>query len=64
MLESGVNSMGMTGRQYQAFIRLLKIVTDGTIEKSKNDPDRPKEEMLNDLIQISEILQDMLEDGN
>ena len=56
--------MGLTNKQFQGFIRLLKKVADETVEKSEKDPERSREEILADIKSISEILQDMLEDGN
>ena len=56
--------MGMTNKQYQGFIRTLKELTEEKIEKGEKDENRTKEDVLNDLKSIKELLQSMLEDGN
>ena len=58
------NVMGMTNKQYQGFIRTLKELTEEKIEKGEKDENRTKEDVLNDLKSIKELLQSMLEDGN
>ena len=55
--------MGMTNKQYQGFIRALKMITEKTLDQSK-DKERTKEEILNDVEKLDRLLQDMLEDGN
>ena len=56
--------MGMTNKQYQGFLRLLKELAEEKIEKSKKDEAKTKEDVLRDFESITDILQTMLEDGN
>ncbi len=56
--------MGMTNKQYQGFIRTLKELTEEKIKSSESNEKKTKEDVLNDMRSIKELLQSMLEDGN
>ena len=53
--------MGMTNKQYQGFIRLLKTLMEKVVRQADEST---KEEIIQDVKAITETLQGMLEDGD